>query len=118
VKFSDVTISGEGVITAAFSDGSLQPLGSLAIANFSDPTGLRQIGNARWTATGDSGPAELGAPGTPGFGGLQVGSLEQSNVDITEELVGLITAQRNFQANAKALEAANTLTQTVTNLQT
>ncbi|MEQ1725291.1 MAG: flagellar hook protein FlgE [Sphingopyxis sp.] len=118
VKFSDVTISGEGVITAAFSDGSLQPLGSLAIANFSDPTGLRQIGNARWTASGDSGPAELGAPGTPGFGGLQVGSLEQSNVDITEELVGLITAQRNFQANAKALEAANTLTQTVTNLQT
>ncbi|MEQ1508917.1 MAG: flagellar hook protein FlgE [Sphingopyxis sp.] len=118
VKFSDVTISGGGVVTATFSDGSIQPLGRLAIANFSDPTGLRQIGNARWTATGDSGPAALGASGTPGFGSLQIGSLEQSNVDITEELVGLITAQRNFQANAKALEAANTLSQTVTNLQT
>lgn len=118
VKFSDLTISGDGVLTATFSDGSLIPLGALAIANFTDPSGLRQIGNARWTATGDSGPAVLGAAGTPGFGTLQVGALEQSNVDITEELVGLITAQRNFQANAKALEAANTLSQTVTNLQT
>ncbi len=118
IQFSDVSINNEGLVTATFSDGSLQLLGRLAIASFTDPSGLRQIGNARWTATGDSGPAKLGAAGTSGFGALQVGALEQSNVDITEELVGLITAQRNFQANAKALEAANALSQTITNLQT
>ena len=93
-----------------------QALGKLIIANFSNPAGLRQQGDGRWTITGDSGAAIIGQAGNDGFGRIQTGALEQSNVDVTEELVSLIAAQRNFQANAKALETANTMTDSIINL--
>jgi len=115
-KFSDVSIGEDGLITAVFSDGSTQALGKLIIANFSNPAGLRQQGDGRWTITGDSGAAIIGQAGNDGFGRIQTGALEQSNVDVTEELVSLIAAQRNFQANAKALETANTMTDSIINL--
>jgi flagellar hook protein FlgE len=66
--------------------------------------------------TGDSGPAVVGTAGEEGFGRIQSGALERANVDITEELVALISAQRNFQANAKAIETANAMTQSIMNL--
>ncbi|MCH7863325.1 flagellar hook-basal body complex protein, partial [Stenotrophomonas maltophilia] len=78
--------------------------------------GLRQLGNSTWAATGFSGDARLGEPGTNGFGGLMSGAIERSNVDITEELVNLIAAQRNFQANAKALDTASQMSQTIFNI--
>jgi flagellar hook protein FlgE len=115
-KFSDVSIGEDGLITAVFSDGSTQALGKLIIANFSNPAGLRQQGDGRWTVTGDSGEAIVGQAGNDGFGRIQTGALEQSNVDVTEELVSLIAAQRNFQANAKALETANAMTDSIINL--
>jgi flagellar hook protein FlgE len=112
----DVTISEDGLVTATFSNGTTQALGALALANFSNPTGLKQRGDARWSVTGDSGDAIVGTAGDQGFGRIQSGALERANVDITEELVALIAAQRNFQANAKAIETANTMTQAIFNL--
>jgi flagellar hook protein FlgE len=115
-QLTDVSIGEDGLVTATFSDGTTEALGKLAIANFSNPSGLRQQGDARWTVTGDSGQAQVGTAGTEGFGRLQTGALERANVDITEELVSLISAQRNFQANAKAIETANAMTQSIMNL--
>jgi len=115
-RLSDLSISQEGLITASFADGSLRPLGRFAIGNFANPEGLRQEGDARWSASGDSGVPTVGIAGGEGVGSIQTGALERANVDITEELVSLIAAQRNFQANAKAIETANAMTQAVTNL--
>ncbi|MFM6852940.1 MAG: flagellar hook-basal body complex protein, partial [Sphingopyxis sp.] len=86
------------------------------IARFPNPEGLRQEGDARWRMTTTSGEATIGSPGSNGFNELQLGALEQSNIDLTEELVRLITAQRNFQANAKAIDTANAMTQAIINL--
>jgi flagellar hook protein FlgE len=115
-RLSDVSIDASGLVTASFADGSLQPLGRIAVANFTNPEGLRQQGDGRWTATGESGVALTGIAGSEGLGAIQTGALERANVDLTEELVALIAAQRNFQANAKAIETGNALTQAITNL--
>ncbi|MGZ8310961.1 MAG: flagellar hook protein FlgE [Allosphingosinicella sp.] len=115
-RLNDVSIGADGLVTATFSDGSTQSLGKLLVANFANPAGLRQQGDSRWTVTGDSGAAQAGTPGGEGFGRVQSGTLERANVDITEELVALISAQRNFQANAKAIETANAMTQSIMNL--
>lgn len=115
-KFDDISISDKGLVTATFSDGSTQALGKLAVANFSDPAGLKQLGDAHWAVTGDSGDPVVGTAGQDGFGSIQTGALERANVDITQELVSLISAQRNFQANAKAIDTDNTMTTTIINL--
>jgi len=78
--------------------------------------GLRQLGDSTWAATGLSGTPQLGSAGVDGFGNLMSSTIERSNVDITEELVNLIAAQRNFQANAKAIETANSMDQSIINL--
>lgn len=117
-RLSDVSIDAEGLISAAFSDGTTEPLGRIAMANFSNASGLRQQGDGRWSVTAESGAAVTGIPNADGFGRIQTGALERANVDLTEELVALIAAQRNFQANAKAIETANSMTQTVTNMRT
>ncbi|MDQ8757186.1 flagellar hook protein FlgE [Sphingosinicella sp. LHD-64] len=115
-KFSDISIGEDGLITAAFSDGSIKALGKLLIATFSNPDGLRERGDGRWSVTGESGPATVGVAGSDAFGRIQSGALERSNVDLTEELVALIAAQRNFQANAKAIETSNSMAQSIINL--
>lgn len=115
-QLDGVTVGEDGTVRASFSNGDSQALGKIALANFSNPSGLRQLGNSTWAATGLSGEPRLGEPGTNGFGGLMSGAVERSNVDITEELVGLIAAQRNFQANAKALDTASQISQTIFNI--
>ncbi len=115
-KLDNVTVDSGGLVTASFSNGTTQALGKVVMANFSNPAGLRQLGDSRWTVSGKSGDPIIGEANTDGFGAINSGSLERANVDITEELVALISAQRNFQANAKAIETANTLTQTIVNL--
>ena len=117
-KLDNVTVSPEGLVVASFSNGTTQNLGKLVLATFANPAGLRQMGDAHWAVTGASGEATIGEANTDGYGAINAGSLERSNVDITEELVALIGAQRNFQANAKAIETATTLTQTIVNLRT
>jgi flagellar hook protein FlgE len=111
-----VTVDEEGVVKASFSNGDVQSLGKVVLVNFSNPSGLRQLGNSYWSQTGISGEAKAGAAGTSGFGNIMSGMVERSNVDITEELVGLIAAQRNFQANSKALDTASQISQTIFNI--
>ncbi|RYD64740.1 MAG: flagellar hook protein FlgE [Sphingomonadales bacterium] len=115
-QLDGVTVGEDGIVRASFSNGDSLALGKVALANFSNPSGLRQLGNSTWAATGLSGEPRLGEPGVNGFGGLMSGAVERSNVDITEELVGLIAAQRNFQANAKALDTASQISQTIFNI--
>ena len=115
-EFVGVTIDEVGVVSASYADGSTDTVGAVALATFISPTGLKKVGQANWEGTGLSGAATYGAAGSGAYGSLLSGSLERSNVDIAEELVGLITAQRNFQANAKAIDTATQISQTVINL--
>ncbi len=117
-QIEGVTIGEDGLVKASFSNGDIQTLGKVALAKFSNPSGLRQLGSSYWAITGLSGEAALGEPATNGFGNLMTSTIERSNVDITEELVGLISAQRNFQANAKALDTASQISQTIFNIRT
>jgi flagellar hook protein FlgE len=116
VALANISIGTQGIVTAAWADGSQSPLGRVALATFPSETGLRAIGDGHWQATGDSGTATIGNPDSGPFGAIQSGALERANVDLTEELVALIGAQRNFQANAKAIETSNAMTQTIMNL--
>lgn len=115
-QLDNVSVGSDGLVTATFSDGTSQKLGKVVIANFANPGGLRQLGDATWGQTGISGDATVSEAASGSAGIIQSGALEQANVDITEELVALISAQRNFQANAKAIETSNALTQTIVNL--
>lgn len=115
-QLSGVTADENGIITASYSNGDSKRLGKIALANFNNPAGLRQLGTSYWAATGVSGQAAMGAANENGFGNLMSGTLEGSNVDVTEELVALIAAQRNFQANSKALDTQNQISQTIFNL--
>jgi flagellar hook protein FlgE len=115
-QLQGVTVDANGLVKASFSNGQNQALGKIVLAQFANPQGLRQIGNSYWSVSGLSGDATVGQPGEAGFGGLLAGAIERSNVDITEELVGLIAAQRNFQANAKAIDTATQLSQTIINI--
>ena len=101
---------------AGYSNGENVSLGKIIIANFNNNSGLKQIGNSTFTSTASSGNPELGEAAEDGFGNILSGSLERSNVDITEELVNLITAQRNYQAAAKAMETTTSMTQTIINI--
>ncbi|MEH6700109.1 flagellar hook-basal body complex protein [Parasphingorhabdus sp.] len=114
---ANISINNEGVVSATFSNGNQMNVGALAMASFSAMEGLRPVGDAHWQSTGDSGPAQINQAANGPLGQVRSGSLELANVDITEELVSLISAQRNFQANAQAIETSNTLTQTIINLQ-
>ena len=117
-EFASLTVQTDGSVTASYSDGSNEVIGKVALASFIAPTGLRQLGSSNWEATGISGSATYGQPNSGQYGALLSGALERSNVDIAEELVGLITAQRNFQANAKAIDTASQIAQTIINLRT
>jgi flagellar hook protein FlgE len=115
-QLDNVSVGADGLVNATFSNGDTQALGKIVLASFSNPEGLRQLGDAKWGTTGISGEPTVGAANGDGLGLIQSGALEQSNVDITEELVALLQAQRNFSANAKAIETANQMTDTIVNL--
>jgi flagellar hook-basal body protein len=109
-------IGDDGLVSANYSNGTQKNLAKVVLANFTAPTGLRQIGDASYYATSQSGAVTLGEAGTAGFGTVRAGARERANVDLTQELIELITSQRNFQANAKAIETNNTLTQAIINI--
>jgi flagellar hook protein FlgE len=115
-QLSTVAIDATGVVSAVYTNGRSTELGQLAMANFPDPQGLKQLGDTNWAETFTSGTAVSGTAGTAGFGSIQAGALESSNVDLTTELVNMITAQRAFQANAQVITTANQLSQTVINI--
>ena len=115
-RLDGLDIDATGLLRANYTNGENRPLGKIVLANFNNQNGLKQIGNATFVETATSGSPTFGEAGAEGFGSIQSGSLERSNVDITEELVNLITAQRNFQASSKAIETSTQLTQAIINI--
>ncbi|MCH9695740.1 MAG: flagellar hook protein FlgE [Gammaproteobacteria bacterium] len=115
-RLTGVSVDSEGIVFARFTNGQSTSLGKLALANFVNPQGLQQLGDTTWGESFQSGDALLGEAGTASFGNIQSGALESSNVDLTAQLVQMITAQRNFQANAQMISTADTVTQTVINI--
>lgn len=115
-EFTDMDIDADGNIFARFSNGQAQILGQIAIITFPSPNNLRQVGETSWSETFASGTAVASSPGTSGVGTIESGALEQSNVNLTEQLVKMITAQRNFQANAQMISTSDQITQTIINI--
>ena len=115
-RLTNLEIDNYGNVRAGYSNGQNVSLGKIMLASFANETGLKQIGNSTFIATAASGDPELGEASEDGFGQILSGSLERSNVDITEELVNLITSQRNYQAAAKAIETSTSMTQTIINI--
>ena len=115
-QFSDLSIEQDGRIFARFTNGQSQVLGQVVLSRFPSPEKLKQVGDTSWVETFGSGTPIAGAPGGSGLGTLQSGALEQSNVNTTEQLVKMITAQRNFQANAKMISTEDQITQDIINI--
>jgi flagellar hook protein FlgE len=115
-KLTGISIGNSGVVQARFTNGRSVNLGQVAMANFANSQGLQQLGNATWAQTNASGQAVNGVAGNSGFGTIQSGSIEQSNVETTAALVSMIKAQRNFQANAQMIQTDNQISQTVINM--
>jgi flagellar hook protein FlgE len=109
-------VDESGVILSRFSNGESLVLGQVALANFNDVEGLSPDGDSVWVQTFASGDPIVGAPGTASLGLLTASAVEQSNVDLSAELVNLIVAQRNYQANSKTIETADTIQQTILNI--
>jgi flagellar hook protein FlgE len=115
-RLSGIDIDDSGVIRARYSNGQTRTLGQVSMADFSNPQGLRQLGDTAWAESYSSGAPLVGTPGSGSLGVLQAGALEGSNVDLTGQLVNMITAQRNFQANAQVISTADAVTQTIINI--
>lgn len=115
-RLTGLDISDTGVVSARYTNGQSSALGKVALANFPNAQGLRQMGDTAWAETFSSGGALIGEAGTASFGLIQSGALEASNVDIAEQLINLITAQRNFQANSQVISTADRITQTIINI--
>lgn len=115
-RISSVDIAESGMIQARFTNGQTRTMGQVALANFTNQQGLLPVGDNAWVEGFTSGQPLVSAPGTSSLGVIQSGALEGSNVDITEQLVGMITAQRNFQANAQVISTADAITQTIINI--
>jgi flagellar hook protein FlgE len=115
-RLTSIDISASGEVFARFTNGRALQLGKLAMSSFPNPQGLRQMGNTTWAESFASGTVNRGEAGSGSFGSIQAGALEGSNVDLTQELVNMITAQRNFQANAQMITTADQITQTILNI--
>ena len=115
-RLSGIDIDQNGAVFARFTNGQSDLLGQVALASFPNSGGLNQLGSTSWGETFSSGDRIIGSPGSSGFGALQSGALEASNVDIASQLVNLITSQRNFQANAKAISTEDTVQQAILNI--
>ena len=115
-RLTGIDIDDTGIVRARFTNGQNRTLGQVTLANFSNANGLRQLGETNWAESFSSGPALIGTPGSGSLGLIQSGALEGSNVDLTGQLVNMITAQRNFQANAQVISTADAVTQTVINI--
>jgi flagellar hook protein FlgE len=114
-ELAGVRIEDNGMVFATYTNGQSDPQGQVVLANFANPQGLANTSGTAWTQTFGSGAPVIGSPGTGVLGDLTPGALEGSNVDLTSELVNLMTAQRNYQANAKTISTSDKLTQALFN---
>ncbi len=115
-KLESYTLGNDGSLIGSFSNGIKQVLAKIALAKFTNPAGLEKAGGSSYVATGNSGGVQLGAAGDPGLGTLTGGSLEMSNVDLSQEFTNLIVAQRGFQANARIITTSDEVLQELTQL--
>lgn len=115
-KLESFTLGNDGSLVGSFSNGVKQVLAKIALAKFTNPAGLEKAGGSSYVATGNSGNVQLGAAGDPGIGTLAGGSLEMSNVDLSQEFTNLIVAQRGFQANARIITTSDEVLQELGNL--
>jgi len=115
-RLSGLSIASDGVVQGRYSNGQSRNLGQVVLANFNNPNGLQSIGNNQWSETNESGQPLVGAPGTGSLGLLQSAAIEESNVDLTAELVNMITQQRAYQANAQSIKTQDQVLQTLVNL--
>ena len=106
----------DGTILGQYSNGQTRPLGQVVLANFTNPNGLESLGNNAWAESANSGVPLIGTPGSGSLGVLQSSAVESSNVDLTAELVNMITAQRVYQANAQTIKTQDSVLQTLVNL--
>jgi flagellar hook protein FlgE len=115
-QFAGLSVEGDGRILARFTNGRSQVLGQVALARFPNAQKLQEVGDTAWIETFASGTPLTAAPGTSGMGTLEGGALEQSNVNLTEQLVQMITAQRNYQANSQMISTQDQITQEILNI--
>ena len=109
-------VGAEGQIVGRYTNSEVRTFAAVALANFTNEQGLIPSGDTNWRASSASGGAVVNQPGSGATGLIQSKALEESNVDLSDELVGLIIAQRNYQANAKTIETMNTISQTILNI--
>ena len=115
-KLSGLTVDADGTIQGNFSNGQSRVMGQVWLATFQNPNGLQSLGGNQWAVTNASGPEQPNAPGTGSLGVVQSAAVEDSNVDLTAELVNMITQQRSYQANAQSIKTQDQILQTLVNL--
>lgn len=115
-SLTGMSAGADGIVQGSYSNGQTRNLGQIVLATFANPNGLNSLGNNQWALSSVSGPELVSAPGTGSRGVLQSASVEESNTDLTAELVNLITQQRNYQANAQTIKTEDQILQTLVNL--
>lgn len=115
-QLTGITVDATGVVQANFTNGQSTSLGQVSLVNFANPQGMQKVDGTNWVETFGSGQPVLGTSGASGFGQLQSGAVEASNVDITKQLVNMIVAQRNYQANAQMISTEKSITETIINM--
>jgi flagellar hook protein FlgE len=115
-QLAGLSIEKDGIVMATYSNGQSKPAGQIELSTFRNAQGLKPLGGNLWSRTYESGEPIVGTPGQGNLGVLQSGALEESNVDMTAELVNMITAQRYYQANAQTIKTQDQVMQTLVNL--
>lgn len=115
-KLASLSVSADGSVLGNFSNGQTRLMGQVYLVSFQNPNGLMSVGGNQWVVSNASGPEQPNAPGTGILGSIQSGAVEESNVDLTSELVNMITQQRAYQANAQSIKTQDQILQTLVNL--
>jgi flagellar hook protein FlgE len=115
-SLTNLSVSQEGYVMASYSNGQSKMMGQVILAEFANPNGLQSVGSNMWIETYTSGQPTIGEPGGGTRGIIQSGSVEDSNTDLTQELVNMIVMQRNYQANAQTIRTQDQILQTLVNL--
>jgi flagellar hook protein FlgE len=115
-RLAGVAVSADGTIQGVYSNGRTRDMGRLVLSTFQNPNGLQNMGGNLWRETADSGQPITGVPGQGNFGVIQSATVEDSNVDLTSELVDMIVQQRAYQANAQTIKTQDQILQTLVNL--
>ncbi|MCC6657304.1 MAG: flagellar hook protein FlgE [Rhodocyclaceae bacterium] len=115
-RLTGLTVAADGIVQGRYSNGQTRNLGQVVLVNFANPNGLQSQGGNIWAETSASGQPLVGTPNSGSLGALQSAAIEESNIDLTGELVNMITAQRNYQANAQSIKTQDAILQTLVNL--